>query len=104
MDTYGFSDDVDIPSVLITVSAEYVPNMTCKLQYYVPLKGITPKNDIYIVRTFCKPCISVNYNYTCMYNNLTLSINIGQSLTNNMHMAIKTSAHSHQGMHHLLNY
>ena len=104
MDTYGFSDDVDIPSLLITVSAKYVPNMTCELHYCVPLKGITPKSDIYIVRTFCKSCTLMNYNYTRMYNNLILSINIGQSLTNNMHMAIKTSAHCHQGMHHSSNY
>ena len=62
VDMFGFSDDVDIPSLLITVSAEYVHNMTCKLHYYVPLNGITPKSHIYIVRTFCKPCTHMNYN------------------------------------------
>lgn len=49
---FGSKDPPHFPSILITVSVKGGPDTVSELSYSVPLKGIKPENEIFIIRYY----------------------------------------------------
>ena len=48
---FGVQTPASVPFILITVSADDGPNTVTRLNYCVPLRGIKPDQEIFIIRS-----------------------------------------------------
>ena len=48
---FGVQTPASVPFILITVSADDGPNTVTRLNYRVPLRGVKPDQEIYIIRS-----------------------------------------------------
>ena len=48
---FGVQTPASVPFILITVSADDGPNTVTRLNYRVPLRGIKPYQEIFIIRS-----------------------------------------------------
>ena len=48
---FGAQTPASVPFILVTVSADDGPNTVTRLNYHVPLRGIKPDQEIFIIRS-----------------------------------------------------